>query len=93
MTDKPDGKRRRWLWWGSIALIALPVFYVLSAGPVIAVCSHWQPADRLTRHVYGPVEVLYDAAPERLQMAFNRYTSFWFRTVGSERCAKAAVYR
>ncbi len=92
MADRPDGKRRVWARRCGIAF-ALPVVYVLSAAPVIAVCSHWQPANRLTRHVYSPVEVLFDAAPERLQVALNHYTSFWFHTVGNETCKKAAFYR
>jgi len=60
-----------------VAVLITPALYVLSAGPA-EFLAYIGAIDYETLHmVFGPLDLLYDFAPERCIDWFDRYVTWW----------------
>jgi len=73
--DGNNAAGRSWPWLG-ILLIALPLLYVLSIGPVAAITIRTSRSDReFVEQFYAPVIWLHDHTP--LKKPLEYYVMFW----------------
>jgi hypothetical protein len=76
MSDEPK-KRRSWGWIGW-ALVALPILYVLSIGPLETLARHGYIDSETVRPAYAPVIWLRDNSTVGRRL-IDRYMRLWMR--------------
>jgi hypothetical protein len=77
-----DLKRPGVAFWAAVVVVAVPVLYLLSAGP-----AHWmfargwppQWAYDAAEIVYAPIRWIFDYAPTPLRDALRWYLDLWGR--------------
>jgi hypothetical protein len=68
-------RRERWAKWTAVAVVGLPVLYVLSFGPACWMADGTEAADPLLWTFYSPIEWVYYHAPRPVRDAIERYAT------------------
>jgi hypothetical protein len=76
MSDRADGKWRRWATW---IVVAAPILYVLSLGPAYWLVAHY-PAWGFVTPFYGPLQRALSYCPAA-DTAMFWYLGFWVETL------------
>ena len=71
-----DERQKTVGWWGVVlALLLLPVLYVVSAGPAIAVVDRTGKGEEVFEIIYAPLEGLAQNTP--LKKPLGWYVGLW----------------
>ena len=73
MSDQPKQRSLAWIGW---VLLALPVLYLLSLGPVVWLCHHDYLSLKVAFAIGTPAEWAYDRSTT-FQRCWDWYANLW----------------